>query len=295
MRSKRMTRELTTARTFSSRGADYLQKKNFSEAGPLFNEALDFSDADERAHWGLAEVLWKEGNAESAIRHMSRAIELSGSGGKKPSDEWQVRLGEMYLDINDLDGALGQAEIALAHDRKYAPAWELKGRVLQKRNRLNDALDCYCMAMIHRPNHRETQIALADVYQSLGRPQSALRALDQLVEDQPTEALPARAWLLKGQALAALGEGDEAITCLAQATNCVQEDETDVLVELAEIQFASGKLGEARYCVGLALKQKPFDVGAKSLQATIDRSFDEFARQSTIAAQPAHWQRKEEN
>ena len=283
IRSKRMTKDLMNARTCSLRGADYLQKKNYSQAGPLFDEALKYSDADERAHWGLAEVLWQEEKPQEAIDHMSQAVGLSGE-----NPELLVRLGEMFLEVNDLDQALAQANMALSHDRKHAPAWELKGRVLKQQDQLRDALDCYSRSMIFRPDHAPARIAMADIYRQLGRPQMALVTLDELAEDQPTEPLPARVWMLKGQALAALGEISESRACLAQATRCVGEDETDILVALAHIHLSSGELAQAKMSLGRALQCEPNHMGARSLQAQLDRSLADISR-TNIAAQPARW------
>lgn len=272
-----------SARTYSLRGADYLQKKNYSQAEPLFNEALKYSDADERAHWGLAEVLWKEKQTQEAIKHMSQAVNLS-----EENPEYIVRLGEMYLEVNDLDQSLLQAEKALSHDRKHAAAWELKGRVLKQRNQLRDALDSYSMAMIYRPDHAASRIAMADIYRKLGRPQMALVTLDELAEDQPTEPLSAQAWMLKGQALAALGETSESKACLAQATRCVGEDEPDVMVALAQIHMASGEIGQARTSIVRALQCEPDNSAARTLQAELDQSLTDLAR-TNIAAQPTPW------
>lgn len=283
IRSKKLSRDLMNARTYSLRGADYLQKKNYSQAEPLFSEALKYSDADERAHWGLAEVLWKEKRTKEAIEHMSQAVNLS-----EENPEYIVRLGEMFLEVNAPEQALAQADKALTHDRKHAAAWELKGRALKQSNQLREALDSYSMAMIYRPDHARSRIAMADIYRQLGRPQMALVTLDELAEDQPTEPLPAQVWMLKSQALAALGELSESHACLAQACECVGEDEPDVMVALAKIHMASGEIGQARMSLARALRCEPGHADANMLQAELDGSFTDLAR-TTVAVKPTPW------
>lgn len=269
-----------------------MQQQNYSEAGPLFSEALKHSDADERAHWGMAEVLWTEGSEALATEHMARAAELSGD-----NPDLLVRLGEMYLGENKLDEALAQADLALDRDRQHPEAWALKGRVLRMRDQLDSALDCYQIALIHKPQNATVRIALADVYQAMGRPQRALATLDQLADDQPTEQIPAQAWMLKGQSLAELGQTGEAQNCLQRASSCACENETDLLLQLAKLQYSSGELAEARVCLGRALRNNPNNPQALQFQNELDQSFHDFSTRSTengsyVPAVPARWQQE---
>ncbi len=280
LRTKRHTRNLTAARQLSLRGADHLQQQNYSEAEPLFSEALKHSYADERAHWGKAEVLWTQGQREQAIAHMNQAVELSGN-----NPDLLVRLGEMYLDEDQLEAALQQADLVLARDRQHPEAWALKGRVLRLRNALPDSLDCYQIALIHKPVNPDVRLALADIYDAMGRPQRALATLDQLADDQPTEQIPARAWMLKGQSLAALGQSAEARNCLQQAATCACESETELLLDLAQLQYESGDLAEARICLGRALRNNPHDPYALQFQNVLDQSFRQYSRQDSLASQ----------
>lgn len=284
--SKRQTRELAAARQYSLRGADHLQQHNYQEAGPLFSEALKHSSADERAHWGLAEVLWMRGERIPAIEHMARAAELSGH-----NPDLLVRLGEMHLSEGDLERSLEQADLVLARDRQHAKAWELKGQVLRQRDLLEESLDCYQRALIYQPKNPAARVALADIYHVLGRPQRALATLDQLADDQPTEQIPARAWLLKGQALASLGQDVEAKNCWRHAALCAEEQEAQLLLDLAQLQYTSGDLAEARICLGRALKNNPDDPHALQFRNTLDRSFADYDMPASVPIRAAHWQR----
>ena len=117
-RSNRHTRNLSEARQFSLRGAGLLQENNYSEAESLFGEVLSRSAADERAQWGMAEVLWRQGQQEEAVEHMSLAADLSG---KNP--DLLVRLGEMHYGQDDWNEALRQADEAISINRQHADAW----------------------------------------------------------------------------------------------------------------------------------------------------------------------------
>lgn len=261
-------RGLANARQLSLKGAGLLEQKNYNEAGPLFSEALKHSPADERAQWGMAEVLWETEDQGQAIQHMSQAAELSG---KNP--DLVVRLGEMHLKAGNIQEAAAQAERALTINRQHAGAWALKGQVLRMQNQVEDALIAYQRALNHAPEDAATRIAVSEIYQRLGRPQRALATLDYLTDSQPTEAIPARVWLLRGEAYAALGESSHSKYCLQEASSCVTECDTDSLVQLARLQYKAGDLAEARLCVGKALQQNPRNPHALELQTALDQRF----------------------
>lgn len=261
-------RSLTQARAASLMGAGMLQQQNFTEAGALFSEALSHSDADDRAHRGIAEVYWHESRNDLAIAHMTRAAELSGQ-----NPDLLVRLGEMHFQQGDMDKALGQADQALKMSRQHAAAWALKGLVLRAQNLNAEAIDCYHRALLHEPDFAEAQIALADIYQSLGRSQRALATIDQLAERTPTETIPASAWLVKGRALAALGEPVDSKDCLREAALCAREDESELLLDLAQMQYQTGDLAEARLSLGKVLHHNPQDPHALQFQHILDEAF----------------------
>ena len=278
----RRTKELSEARQRSLQGADHLQDENWSEAEKLFTEALRRSPADERAHWGMAEILFERGDCEAAIRHMQAAARLSGE-----NPDLLVRLGEMHLQAGRLDQAAEHAEKALAGNRQCCDAWALRGQVLRRQNRLDESLQCYHRALIHQPNHPQVQLEIADLYRELDRPQRALATLDRLIDSQAGEVALPRAWLLKGQALADLGQRKEAQGYLQRASELAADDDIDLLLQLAESQVQSGELAEARLCLGRALQHDPQNPQALALQGELARRFDEFNQQGTLQVLPA--------
>ncbi len=287
LRDNRHTRALSMARQLSLRGAGMLQEENYEQAGPLFSEALRQSPADERAQWGMAEVLWEQGQRDDAIAHMETAVRLSGQ-----SPELLVRLGQMYRQNGNLEASFLAAEKALQRDRQYYAAWSLKGAVLMDQQRFDDALDCYQRALIHRPDDAEARIALAELYQRLDRPQRALATLDRLADANPTSGLPAKAWMLKGQALAALGQSSEAKQCLRQAALCADDDDGELLIRLAELQSEFGELAEARVCLGRALQAGQDDPRLAGLQRKLDERFEAGDASPSTRLMPAAFARE---
>lgn len=264
----RQTRALTTARGLSIQGHSELQQQRYIEAEGTFAEALKHSEADERAHWGMAEVLWHQGQRQAAIEHMSLAAKLSGSRA-----DLLVRLGEMYYSEGLLDDALAHADEALAGHRDNCSAWALRGKVIQDRGDLEDALYSYHRALHLQEHYPDVQLAVAEIYRKIGRPQRALHTLDTMLDTETGGEIPAEAWLLKGQALADLGEQADAKMLLRQAALCCDEEDTKLLLDVAQSQIDFGDLAEARICLGRALHQNPYNPHALKIQETLDSSF----------------------
>lgn len=282
LRSVRQTRELSAARQRSLRGTDELQQHNYDQAETLFAEALRRSPADERAQWGMAEVLWQRDQCVSALEHMEQAAKISGE-----NPEFRVRLGEMYLKEGQLQAAMENADRAIAGDRQHAGAWALRGQVLRQQPDLNEALRSYHRSLIYQPNNPTAQIELAEIYRELNRPQRALATLDGMLDARADGQIPARAWMLKGQALADLGQRKDAQDCLKQASLSATDAEAPLLLELAQAQFAAGELAEARVCLGRALRNDPHNPQALAIQVEIDRRFNEYSSGNNLRVLPA--------
>ncbi len=271
-RQIREQREQGAARQLSLRGHEALQQEKYIDAESFFGEAIRQSPVDERAQWGYAEVLWQRGQRSPAIEHMTQAVAMSGD-----NPDLIVRLGQMYLEQQELPRAAEQAGAALRIQRKHAGAWALKGDVLRQQSQLSEALDCYQLSLIYRADAPQVQVALAEIYRQVGRPQRALATLDHLADHHAPEQVPPRAWLLKGQALADMGEDSEAQRYFRLASQYAGEKDSGLLLELAAAQHACGDLAEARFCLGRVLQHEPENPGAMQLQSQLDQSFMQMA------------------
>lgn len=209
---------------------------------------------------------------------MVKAAEISGE-----NPDLLVRLGEMYLDESYVDQALTQAERALQGNWRNANAWALRGRVYQQRGELERSMDCYHRALICQPESPQVQIALAEIYQALGRPQRSLATLEHMTDGQYEVQLAARAWLLKGQALAALGEGEAARSCWDSATLCATEEEIDVLLQLAQSQMTCGAHGGAEQCLNRILQHDPHNPEALHMREVLTRGAPGISARTTLA------------
>lgn len=277
LRTRRQTAALATARQLSRQGAGELQQQKYGEAAIKFQEALDYSDADERAHRGFAEVLWQQNEFEEASQHMATAARISGD-----SPDLLVRLGEMYFERGLYDQALAQADLALNVERRHYAAWALRGQVLHAQNQLDEALVAYHRAMNERENYPEVQIAVAKIYQSIGRPQRSLNTLKRMMDTSTGQPIPAEAWLLRGRALADLDQQDDARLCLRKASQGAQQEDTELLVELAQCHIQFGDLAEARHCIGRAAQHDPYNPDVQRVKLALDDTFQNYTAVSTL-------------
>ena len=127
LRPAPVAENIVTARQLSLRGMDAMQHGQMEEAEAMFAMAIETNRSDERARACYAELLWRRGLHEEAIGHMQDCVRLSGG-----DPERQVRLGEMYLESGDLDGAWRQSEEAIRTQSCLACAWGLRADILRQ-------------------------------------------------------------------------------------------------------------------------------------------------------------------
>lgn len=264
---------LATARQLRLRGADALQQQKYSDAETLFSESLRHSPNDEQAHWGLAEVLYQRGECNQAAQHMNEAAKISGNDPAR-----LVRLGEMQMEAGQADLAMIQADMALASDWQHAKAWELRGRVLEKRGQSQEAMEAYHRSLLSQPNNPAVQLALASIYLQLDRPQRALATIERMSDLQNPSYDKADTWLLKGTALARLGQVEESRNCLKEASQRVDGTSDQLCLQLAKLQSELGDWSDARANLGRVLSQDPNNSDALLVQQQIEKRFQEQGR-----------------
>lgn len=261
---------LANARQLRLRGADALQQQKYSDAEALFAESLRHSPNDEQAHWGLAEVLYQRGECNQAAQHMNEAAKISGNDPAR-----LVRLGEMQMEAGQVDQAMIQADLALASDWQHAKAWELRGRVLEKRGQSQEAMEAYHRSLLSQPNNPTVQLALASIYLQLDRPQRALATIERMSDLQNPSYDKADTWLLKGTALARLGQTEESRNCLKEASQRVNGNNSQLCLQLAKLQSELGDWSDARANLGRVLSQYPDNPDALLVQQQIEKRFRE--------------------
>ena len=195
-----------TARKLSRQGMEAMRRGHAESAERLFANALQVSNADDRAHRGLAEALWNRGSRTEAIVHMEKAVELSAGDPRLVG-----RLGQMYLQQGRTEAAELQSSIALESERSSAELWTLQGDCLLERNQTREALAAYHRALALRPDDIDVKLRVAEIYLNENQYDRMLASLDQVDAEFDAPAIPPRVHLLRGIAMRNLGRRQLAI------------------------------------------------------------------------------------
>ncbi len=233
--------DVMQARQLSEQGLDAWQQGQRSEAEQMFAQAVARCPNDAAARCHLADCLWQRGDADQAIEQLGWAVELM----EYPDVALIVQLGQMQLESGSLSAATELAERATRLDPQHAAAWRLKGLVQERQGQPNDALDSYYRSLSYDAYQSETLLAVAEVYQQLGRPSRTLATLNQLGRQSSGVDLPQRVWILRALAQQELHRPDEALESLRHA--CQQGPPTaDLLGQLVQLQWQLGQQEAAR-------------------------------------------------
>jgi tetratricopeptide (TPR) repeat protein len=259
------SRQSIAARKLSREGLEAMHAEKWQEAEDAFAGALALNQADDRAHAGLAEVLWERNERKQAIMHMEQAVRLSGS-----EPQMAIRMGRMYYDVGQIEDAQQQSDDALTGTgRDLASAWALRGDVVAARGDDDAALACYHRALVLQPEYPEVQIAIADVYLRHGRYDRLLATLDRLRDNVEADSCPLRVHLLRGTAMMQLGRPREAAELFR--TVCQQiPDDPNLLMRLAEAEYETGDFAASRQALGRVFELDPNNTDGRTLVARME-------------------------
>lgn len=228
------------AREMTYNGIDAMQRGRIAEAQNLFAKAAEVDPEDQRIRAELARTLAQNGQVSEAISQMQQAVALSGG-----EASYHVELGQLYAQTGQWELARKESELALKNNRRLATAWSLKGLVEQATGELDQAKTSYHRALAHDPELADVRFALAQVYYDLKQPQRSLSVLDGLLHRVGASQLPAKYWLLDAQALAEIGQLDQAAEVLAEVADGPVPT-PEMFLELSRIQALRGDTANAR-------------------------------------------------
>ena len=236
-----------TARKLSRQGMEAMRRGQAGAAERLFGDALQVSDADDRAHRGLAETLWNRGEREKAIEHMEKAVALSAADPRLLG-----RLGQMYLQVGRIDAAEQQSLLALESERNSAEIWTLEGDCLRAREKAPEALAAYHRALAIQPDQIEVKLRVAELYLLEEKHDRLLATLDGIGAELDDTQIPQRVHLMRGIAMRQLGRHELAIRHFRQA---IQRDPTtaEPHLQIAATELESGNTASAHESIARAL------------------------------------------
>ena len=242
---------VATCRELSQQGVTAGQRGRWEQAEQLFGQAVESCPTDVDARREYAEVLWRRGSFIEGARQMEQAQQLD------PENlGLQIRLGEMYLVMRDLNRAGRMAEQALRADNHDGGAWALRGRVMLARGKAERALADLQQALRYRPDDARLLLELAELYRRREQPQHALMALNHLAEIYPAGEEPQEVLYLTGLAYAALDRHHEAVESL-YAASVRGQPTAELMYRLAEAEQRIDRPAAARANVELALSLDP--------------------------------------
>ena len=240
----RKTREkVTAARQWANNGLEAFQNGQLDRARGLFSRASEQNPTDYRIRANLAKTLFQSGDREQAIAEMTRAVKLSNDDRKL-----LTTLGQMYVDIGALDLAQQQVDRALAPDHRYAPAWELKGKISKSKGNYHHALADFQKSLGYEPDVTNVQLEIVDTYQRMGEPLRALSAVEQVLQKNPIEKQLESTIIAKSAALIELKQLRPAIDLLESASQRPNAS-SDLFLRLGHVQLLAGDSAGARATV----------------------------------------------
>ena len=163
-----------------------------------------------------------------------------------------------------------QAQQAIQANRHSPEAWALRGDVLGRQSRVDEAMVSYHRALSLQEHYPHVQLALAEIYRQRRRPRRVLSTLDSLTSRLTPGEVPPRVLYLQGLAMLELQRYDDAVTVFSTA---VRQDEPngELLYHLGEAQLLAGDVTNARLAVQAALARVPDHQPSRELHDRIGR------------------------
>lgn len=238
--AQRTKERIHLARDWANNGIEAFQRGKLQQAKGLFKRATQESPEDFRARANLARTMHQSGETAEAIEQMQVGVQLSGNDPKL-----LVELGQMYLDVDQLTPAKRQAQLAIDAEPRFAPAYQLLGRIHQSRGQYDEALACFQKAAGYAPEELDVQLDIADTYVASQQQQKALATVEYVLAQHPADSQPSSAVVAKADLLMQMKQESMAVATLERAVRDQPGSKT-ILVRLAEAQVQTGQLSQAR-------------------------------------------------
>jgi tetratricopeptide (TPR) repeat protein len=266
--------EESTAPPELAKAEELIQKQDYAAAEPLLHKAIEGDPANYVAWFDLGFVENKLGKMDDSIAayrksvaakpdvfesNLNLGIQLAKAG--QPDAEQFLRAATQLKPTDHIPEGQERAWLSLAHVLEAAKPDEAvaayrqaailqpkdaephlsAGLILEKQNRLSDAVEEYKEALALDPAS-DALTALANIYMRGRQFPEAEQYLRTLVAAHPDQA---GAHIQLGRVLAAEGKNDDAIAELQAGSKLAPSDES-VQRELADLYYTAGKNDEAQ-------------------------------------------------
>lgn len=231
---------IASARQWANGGLEAFHNGKLDQAKGLFSRAAEQEPDDVSVRANLARTLFKSGDTQQAISELQQAVDLS-----RNDPRLLVELGEMYLSAGHWIPARRQVELARNIDHHNPAVWVLSGKTHKAKGDYDKALADFQKALGYAPDAPGVQMHIVNTYQKMGQPLRALSSVEQLLSQQPADALPEEAVIAKGVALMKLDQHSHAIETLQSASE-KKNASSEVFVRLSQAQLLAGQISQAR-------------------------------------------------
>jgi len=249
--AKKTREKLSSARQWANNGLEAFQNGHLEKAKSLFSRASQQNPDDYRIRADLARTLYQSGDRAHAIAEMTKAVELS-----RKDPKLLIELGQMHFGTGQTEQAQKQVTLALDSDHRFAPAFELSGRIAKSKGDYQTALADFQKSLGYTPDVTSVQLEIVDTYQRMGEPLRALSAVDQVLSRLPLDQQPEPALLAKSAALIQLNQLNPAIDLL-QVVSRRASTSSDVFIKLGHAQFLAGDTAGSRATISRGQQNFP--------------------------------------
>jgi tetratricopeptide (TPR) repeat protein len=223
-------------------------------------------------------TLARQGNFRAAIAPLRMAIEFG-------DDPWiaSFTLATMYLRLEDFSRALNVADDLLRLDAEDPQALALRGEILSRMGRSDEAIAALRAATKFNPNLPSARLRLGELYSERQDWSSACLELSAAVELAPTDP---RAMQRLAVALRGLGQSGEAVQVCRRAMHCAAP-KVELFLTLAECCLDERLLFDAISAARVAMMLDPKDPAAHRMMSRIfaEQGHAAEARRHQIAAE----------
>ena len=212
-------------------------KGEFEAAVALLDGLKAVSTAKPR-HWSFIGDMYLDMDLEQdAIDCYREAIDRG-----LESVDVSYRLGHLFLERTDLDGAAHYFGIAARLGKNNAMLWQLAAETYYDVGRIEDAIEAFEQMLEEQPYDERGWLYLGFSYLHFDRLPEAVDAFEKVVDLNPRHRI---AWGQMGHILLAMGRGEEALQAFRETLR-LKEDDMEALNGAVMAAYETGDIEAAQ-------------------------------------------------
>ncbi|HUB81557.1 MAG TPA: tetratricopeptide repeat protein [Bryobacteraceae bacterium] len=246
--------------------ADLSEKRQFTDALPVWQKAAGLNPDDPRVHNNLGLALAETGHPDDALAEYHKSLELNGQ-----SSSAHNNLGSLLAQQGKIDEALAEFQKAVELNPANGRAECNLGSALSEKGRPDEALEHLRKGVEIDPKNADGQNNLGAALARAGGLDEAIEHISKAVEMAPQEAEYRYNF---GRVLAAKGRFADAAAQFEQAASLTGGRQPEILDILAAMYAETGRYQDAvttaQKALDLASQQRNYEL-ASSLRASLAR------------------------